>query len=83
MYSTPVDLSFSYLHSAVEASLDTKKDQVDSNSAKFLPSAKDFECAKFLPSSIDFEGANVFGYANVFVYILQRLYFCIFFCILI
>jgi hypothetical protein len=32
MYSTPVDLSFSYLRSAVEASLDIKKDQVDPNS---------------------------------------------------
>jgi hypothetical protein len=31
MYSTPVDLSFSYLHSAVEASLKIKKDQVDLN----------------------------------------------------
>ncbi len=31
MYSTPVDLSFSYLRSAVEASLDIKKDQVDPN----------------------------------------------------
>jgi hypothetical protein len=31
MYSTPVDLSFSYLHSAVEASLDINKDQVDPN----------------------------------------------------
>jgi hypothetical protein len=29
MYSTPVDLSFSYLRFAVEASLDIKKDQVD------------------------------------------------------
>ncbi len=29
MYSNPVDLSFSYLRSAVEASLDIKKDQVD------------------------------------------------------
>ena len=29
MYSTPVDLSFSYLRSAVEASLNIKKDQVD------------------------------------------------------
>ncbi len=32
MYSTPVDLSFSYLRSAVEASLDIEKDQVDPNS---------------------------------------------------
>ncbi len=31
MYSTPVDLSFSYLRSAVEASLHIKKDQVDPN----------------------------------------------------
>jgi hypothetical protein len=31
VYSTPVDLSFSYLRSAVEASLDIKKDQVDPN----------------------------------------------------
>jgi hypothetical protein len=51
--------------------------------AKFLPSAKDFGCAKFLPSAKDFEGANVVGCANVFVYILWRIYFCIFFCILI
>ncbi len=29
MNSTPVDLSFSYLRSAVEASLDIKKDQVE------------------------------------------------------
>jgi hypothetical protein len=31
MYSTPVDLSFSYLRSAVESSFDIKKDQVDAN----------------------------------------------------
>jgi hypothetical protein len=31
MYSNPVDLSFSYLRSAVEASLDIKKDQVHPN----------------------------------------------------
>jgi hypothetical protein len=31
MYSTPVDFCFSYLRSAVEASLDIKKDQVDPN----------------------------------------------------
>ena len=31
MYSTPIDLSVSYLRSAVEASLDIKKDQVDPN----------------------------------------------------
>ncbi len=31
MCSTPVDLSFSYLRSAVEASLNIKKDQVDPN----------------------------------------------------
>ncbi len=31
MYSTPVDLSFSYLRSAVEASLDIKKVQVEPN----------------------------------------------------
>ncbi len=31
MYSTPVDLSFSYLRSSVEASLDIKKDQVEPN----------------------------------------------------
>ncbi len=34
MYSTPVDLSFSYLCSAVEASLDTKKVQVEPNKAE-------------------------------------------------
>jgi hypothetical protein len=34
MYSTPVDLSFSYLRSAVEASLDIKKNQVDPNKGK-------------------------------------------------
>ncbi len=33
MRSTPVDLSFSYLRSAVVTSLDTKKDQVDPNSS--------------------------------------------------
>ncbi len=31
MYSTPVDLSFVYLRSAVEASLDTKKVQMEPN----------------------------------------------------
>jgi hypothetical protein len=31
MYSNSGGLSFSYLHSAVEASLDIKKDQVDPN----------------------------------------------------
>ncbi len=31
MYSSPVDLSFSYLRSAVEASLDIKKVQVEPN----------------------------------------------------
>ncbi len=39
-YSTPVKLSFFYLRSAVEASLDTKKVQVEPNSVwmLFLPS---------------------------------------------
>jgi hypothetical protein len=32
MYSTPIDFSFSYLGSAVEAALDINKDQVDPNS---------------------------------------------------
>jgi hypothetical protein len=32
MYSTPVDLSFSYLCSAVEASLDIKKVHMETNS---------------------------------------------------
>ncbi len=36
MYSTAIDLSFSYLRSAVEASLDIKKDQVDPNKYRFL-----------------------------------------------
>jgi hypothetical protein len=36
MYSTPVDLSFSYLRSAVEASLDIKKDQIDLNNDQSL-----------------------------------------------
>jgi hypothetical protein len=31
MYSTPIDLSFSYRRSAVEASLDIKKVQVEPN----------------------------------------------------
>jgi hypothetical protein len=31
MYSTPIDLSFSYCRSAVEASLDIKKVQVEPN----------------------------------------------------
>jgi hypothetical protein len=30
-YGTPVDLSFSYLRSAMKASLDIKKNQVDPN----------------------------------------------------
>ncbi len=36
MYSTPVDLSFSYLRSAVEASLDIIKDQVEPNNRQIL-----------------------------------------------
>jgi hypothetical protein len=55
----------------------------DFGCAKFLASAKDFGCAKFYAFAKDFEGANVFGCANVFVYILRHLYFCIFFSILI
>ncbi len=38
----------------------------------FLASAKDFECANISVS------AEFYGCANVFVYILQRLYFCVF-----
>jgi hypothetical protein len=56
------------------------KNAKDFGCAKVLASAKDFGCAKFLASAKDFEGANVFGCDNVFVYILWRLYFCIFLC---
>ena len=38
MYSTPIDLSVSYLRSAVEASLDIKKDHVDPNSTYLVRS---------------------------------------------
>ncbi len=40
MYSTPVSLSFSYLRSAVEASLDTKKVQMEPNKHKDLVTRK-------------------------------------------
>ncbi len=40
MYITPVDLSFSYLLSAVEASLNIKKDQVYPNK-KYCPAKKE------------------------------------------
>jgi hypothetical protein len=46
MYSTPVDLSFSYLRSAVEASLDTKNVQMEANTT-FKPS--DNPAKKFRP----------------------------------
>ncbi len=46
MYSTPIDLSFSYLRSAVEASLDTKKFQMEPNTT-FKPS--DNPAKKFRP----------------------------------
>ncbi len=36
MYSTPVDLSFSCLRSAVEASLDIKKVQVEPNNTQII-----------------------------------------------
>ncbi len=38
MYSTPINLSVSYLRSAVEASLDIKKDHVDPNSTNLVRS---------------------------------------------
>ena len=37
MYSTPIDLSFSYLRSAVEASLDIKKVQIEPNMVYPVP----------------------------------------------
>ncbi len=45
MYSTPVDLSSSYLRSAVEASLDIKKDQVDPNNS----TVQNMQCLSIIP----------------------------------
>ncbi len=59
MYSTPVDFSFSYLRSAVEASLDIKKDQVDPNNgcANIFLIGKSQVC-KFLGSIRNRKSAN-------------------------
>jgi hypothetical protein len=50
MYSTPVDFSFSYLRSAVEASLNTKKDQVDPNT----PLSREVDPAASMPGLTPF-----------------------------
>ncbi len=54
MYSTPVDLSFAYLRSAVEASLDIKKDQVDPNKCSLiLIKGKNYKWDNFLNFVVD------------------------------
>jgi hypothetical protein len=55
---------------------------------RFLHPPKIFDAPRFWhPPKIEgayvFVSAKVFGCANVFVYILWHLYFCVFFCILI
>ena len=47
MYSTPIDLSFSCLHSVVEASLNTKEDQVEPNSQEHVIYAIEIIITKF------------------------------------
>ncbi len=49
MYSTPVEISSSFLRFAVEASLDTKKDQVDPNKV----STAYWHCLSFIHNYLD------------------------------
>ncbi len=50
MYSTPIGLSFSYLRSAVEASLDIKKVQMEPNTLYVPCNTKTFQFSSELPA---------------------------------
>ncbi len=61
MYSTPVDLSFSYHRSAVEASLDIKKVQVEPNRVYPVPLNRNVQAAMGSLTTVDMNVENENG----------------------
>ncbi len=53
MYSTPIDLSFSYLRSAVEAYLDIKKVQMEPNRVYPVPLNRNVQAAMGSSTTVD------------------------------
>ena len=61
MYSTPIDLSFSYLRSAVEASLDIKKVQMEPNRVYPVPLNRNVQAAMGSSTMVDMNVENENG----------------------
>ena len=61
MYSTHVDLSFSYLRSAVEASLDIKKVQMEPNRVYPVPLNRNVQAAMGSSTTVDMNVENENG----------------------
>ncbi len=61
MYSTPIDLSFSYLRSAAEASLDIKKVQMEPNRVYPVPLNRTVQAAKGSSTTVDMNVENENG----------------------
>ncbi len=61
MYSTPIDLSFSYNPSAVEASLDIKKVQMEPNRAYPVPLNRNVQAAMGSSTTVDMNVENENG----------------------
>ncbi len=61
MYRTPVNLSFSYFRSAVEASLDIKKVQMESNRVYPIPFNRNMQAAMGSLTTVDINVENENG----------------------
>jgi hypothetical protein len=61
MYSTPIDLSFSYLRSAVEASLDIKKVLMEPNRVYPVPLNRNVQAAMGSSTTVDLNVENKNG----------------------
>jgi hypothetical protein len=61
MYSTHVDISFSYLRSAVEASLDIKKVQMEPNRVYPIPLNRNVRAAMGSLTTVDMNVENENG----------------------
>ncbi len=61
MYSTPIDLSFSYLLSAVEASLDVKKVQMEPNRVYPVPLNRNVQAAMGSSTTVNMNVENENG----------------------
>jgi hypothetical protein len=61
MYSTPINLSFSYLRSAVEASLDMKKVQIEPNMVYPVPLNRNVQAVMGSWTTVDMNVENKNG----------------------